>query len=204
MNTNTGDVQRIAEERVHRRFERQTAALHKWQREETKRDADFQANAVVESVARQTMLQEQKKNALAEHDKLWKQAINRLTPRPEPAPAFDMMGGPPARNPVQDYDELHQRWSERRDQIVRDSDKDIATCRRERGAMLEGFARTNEARATSGTTKIASTWRSARRRRSRRSCKKKSIGRTNGTAPNSTGAAGMTTRVIFRGSFHNY
>jgi hypothetical protein len=146
MNTNTGDVQRIAEERVHRRFERQTAALHEWQREETKRDTDFQANAVVESVARQTMLQEQKKNALAEHDKLWKQATNRLTPRPEPAPAFDMMGGPPARNLVQDYDELHQRWSERRDQIVRDSDKDIATCRRERGAMLEGFARTNEAR----------------------------------------------------------
>jgi hypothetical protein len=146
MNSSVGDLKRVAEERVHRRFDRQTAALGEWQRQESARDADFQARSVVESVARQTMLQEQKRSALAEHDKLWNQARDRLTPRPEPAPAFDMMGGPPARNLVQDYDELHQRWSERREQIVRDSDKDIATCRRERGAMLEGFTHTNEAR----------------------------------------------------------
>jgi len=140
------DLKRTAEERVRRRFERQTIALHDWQRGECQRDADFQANAVVESVARQTMLQEQKKNALAEHDKLWNQARDRLTPRPEAAPAFDMMGGPPTRNLVKDYDELQQRWSDRREQIVRDSDEDIATCRKERGAMLEGFAHSNEVR----------------------------------------------------------
>jgi hypothetical protein len=146
MNTQPGDLQRNAEERVHRRFERQTAALHEWQREETRRDADFQANAVVESVARQTMLQEQKKDALAAHDKLWNQARDRLTPRPEAAPAYDLMGAPPPRNLVKDYDELHLRSSERREQIVRESDEAIATCRKERGAMLKGFARTNEAR----------------------------------------------------------
>jgi hypothetical protein len=140
------DLKRTAEERVRRRFERQTIALDDWQRGECQRDADFQARAVVESVARQTMLQEQKKDALAEHDKLFNQARDRLTPRPEAAPAFDMMGGPPTRNLVKDYDELQQRWSERREQIVRDSDEDIATCRRERGAMLEGFTRSNEAR----------------------------------------------------------
>src|ERR1700730_4370476 len=146
MASSDGDVKPVAEERVRRRFERQTAALHEYQREECQRDADFQAQAVVESVARQTMLQEQKKRALTEHDKLWNQAKDRLTPRPQPAPAFDMMGGPPARLRVKDSDELHQRWSERREQIVRDSDEDIATCRKERGATLEGFARTNEAR----------------------------------------------------------
>ena len=128
------DLKRAAENRVHRRFDRQTAALSEWQRQECARDADFQARSVVESVARQTLLQEQKKSALAEHDQLWKDARDRLTPRPVPAPAFDMMGGPPARNLVKDYDELQQRWSDRREQIVRDSDHDIRTCRRERAA----------------------------------------------------------------------
>jgi hypothetical protein len=140
------DLKRAAENRVLGRFERQTAALSQWQREECERHADLQARAVVESVARQTMVQDQKKSALDEHDKLWKQARDRLTPRPGPAPAFDMMGGPPARNLVKDYDELHQRWSERRDQIVRESDEEIRSCRTKRAAMLQGFARGDEAR----------------------------------------------------------
>ena len=143
---NPDDLKRAAESRVLGRFERQTAALSEWQRETCERDADVQARAVVESVARQTMLQDQTRSALAEHDKLWKQARDRLTPRPSPAPAFDMMGGPPARNLVKDYDELHQRWSDRRDQIVRESDEEIRFCRTKRAEMLEGFTRGDEAR----------------------------------------------------------
>ncbi len=98
------------------------------------------------SLANQAKLEADKKIALAEHDKLWKQASDRLTPRPIPAPAFDMMGGPPARNLVQDHDEMRQRSTERRDQIVKDFDQRIASTEATRAEMQQGFGRANEAR----------------------------------------------------------
>ena len=57
-----------------------------------------------------------------------------------------MMGGPPSRNLAQDYDEMQQRSTERRDQIVKEFDERIAGCEAARAEMQQGFARANEAR----------------------------------------------------------
>jgi hypothetical protein len=140
------DPAREARDRVARRQERETRALNEFQRGECDRDTERQNRALQNSLANQAKLEADKKIALAEHDKLWKQASDRLTPRPIPAPAFDMMGGPPARNLVQDHDEMRQRWSERRDQIVKDFDQRIASTETSRAEMQQGFGRANGAR----------------------------------------------------------
>jgi hypothetical protein len=57
-----------------------------------------------------------------------------------------MMGGPPARNLVQDHDEMLRSWTAQRDEIVKDFDERIADCERTRAEMLEGFGRANEDR----------------------------------------------------------
>jgi hypothetical protein len=146
MASNAGDLRRQAEDRVNLRFDRQNAALTEFQRGECEGDAERQNRAAENSLANQTKLEADKTIALAEHDKLWKQASDRLTPRPIPAPAFDMMGGPPARNLVQDHDEMRQRWTERRDQIVKDFDQRIASTEATRAEMQQRFGRANEAR----------------------------------------------------------
>jgi hypothetical protein len=56
------------------------------------------------------------------------------------------MMGPPARNLVQDHDEMRQRWSERRDQIVKDFDERVASNEATHAEMQQGFGRANEAR----------------------------------------------------------
>ena len=145
MTSGTGDLRRAAEDRVNLRFVRDARALTEFQSRECERDAEQQNRALQDSIANQTNLEADKKIALAEHDNRWKQASDRLTPRPIPAPVFDMMG-PPARNLVQDHDEMRQRWSERRGQMVKDLDQRIAACEDARTEMQQGFARANEAR----------------------------------------------------------
>ena len=146
MSEESGDLRRSAEERVRFRFERQNAALTKWQSEVRTSDTLFQTRAVEASLAREAMLEQEKESALAGHDKLWKEARDRLTPRPSPAPSFDMMGGPPMRNLAKDYDDMRRRSSDRREQIVAERDEGIAACKATRAEMRQGFARGNEAR----------------------------------------------------------
>jgi hypothetical protein len=140
------DPEREARDRVARRHERETRALTEFQRGECERDTERQNRAVENSVANQAKLEADKKIALAEHDKRWKEASDRLTPRPIPAPVFDMMGPPPARNLVQDHDEMRQRRAEGRDQIVKDFDHRIASTEASRAEIQQGFGRANEAR----------------------------------------------------------
>jgi hypothetical protein len=140
------DLEREARDRVALRQDRETRALTESQRAECERDSERQNRALQNSIANQAKLEEDKVSALSEHDNLWKQASDRLTPRPIPAPVFDMMGGPPARNLVQDHDEMRQRWSERRDQTVKDFDQRIAGCEAARAEMQQRFGRANEAR----------------------------------------------------------
>src|SRR5208282_3696276 len=83
---------------------------------------------------------------LTAHDRLWEQARDRLTLRPGPAPAFDMMGGPPARNLAQDHDEIRRQWTARREQIASEYDDRIGACTAARAEMAQGFVRANEAR----------------------------------------------------------
>ena len=139
------DFEREARDRVTRRQERETRALTEFQRGECDRDTARQNRALENSIANQASVEADKKTALAEHDKQWKQASDRLTPRPIPAPAFDMMG-PPARNLVQDHDEMRQRRAEGRDHIVKDYEQRIAFCEATRAEMQQAFARANEAR----------------------------------------------------------
>jgi hypothetical protein len=146
MASESRDPAREARDRIARRQDRETRALTEFQRGECERDTERQNRALQHSIANQAKLEADKTIALAEHDKLWKQASDRLTPRPMPAPAFDMMGGPPARNLVQDHDEMRQRWSERREQIVKDSDQRIASTEATRAELQQGFSRANEAR----------------------------------------------------------
>jgi hypothetical protein len=146
MASDPGDLRSEAENRVRLRFDRQTAELTEWQRSERQRDARLQSQAIEHSKARQTILESDKENALAEHDRAWDQVKGRLTPRPSPAPAFDMIGTPPNRNVTQHHDEMRKRWTERRDEIVKDFDKDLADCEAARAEMQEGFARANQAR----------------------------------------------------------
>ncbi len=146
MASDQGNLRSEAEARVQRRFDRQTEALTEWQREESQRDARAQAGAVEDSMTRQATLEHEKKQALVEHDKAWNQLKERLTPRPSPAPTLDMIGTPPNRNLVQHHDEMRQRWTERREQIDKDFDNDIASCEAARSEMLEGFGRANQAR----------------------------------------------------------
>jgi hypothetical protein len=146
MASDSRDPAREARDRVTLRQDRETRTLTEFQRGECERDAERQNRAVENSIANQAKLEADKKIALAEHDQLWKQASDRLTPRPIPAPAFDMMGGPPARNLVQDHDEMRQRWTERREQIVKDSDQRIASTEASRAEIVQGFSRANEAR----------------------------------------------------------
>lgn len=140
------DPEREARDRVALRQNRETRTLTEFQRGECERDTERQNRALQNSVANQAKLEADKESALSEHDKLWKQASDRLTPRPIPAPAFDMMGGPPARNLVQDHDEMRQRWAEGRDQIVKDFDQRIASTEATRAEMQQEFGRANEAR----------------------------------------------------------
>ena len=140
------DLGREARDRVARRQERETRALTEFQRGECDRDAERQNRALANSVSRQANLEADKEKALAAHEKRWKQASDRLTPRPVSAPAFDMMGPPPSRNLVQDHDEMRQRRAEGRDQIVKDFDQRIASCEATRAEMQQGFARANDAR----------------------------------------------------------
>jgi hypothetical protein len=146
MASDSSDPEREARDRVARRQDRETRALTEFQRGECERDTERQNRALQNSIANQANFEADRKIALAEHDKLWKQASDRLTPRPIPAPAFDMMGGPPARNLVQDHDEMRQRWTEQREQIVKDFDQRIASTEATRAEMQQGFGRANEAR----------------------------------------------------------
>ena len=143
MSDDPGDPRRSAEDRVRFRFERQTSALANWQSEKCMSDDLLQTRAVGASLAREATLEREKARALAEHDKLWKEARDRLTPRPSPAPSFDLVGGPPMRNLAKDYDDLHRRSSDRREQIVTERDEGIAACRTARAEMRQGFARGN-------------------------------------------------------------
>jgi hypothetical protein len=146
MASEPSDLEREARDRVARRQERETRALTEFQRGQCDRDTERQNRALEDSVSRQAKLETDKETALAEHDNRWKQASDRLTPRPIPAPAFDMMGPAPSRNLVQDHDEMRQRWSERREQMVADFDQRIAACKATRAEMQQGFDRANEAR----------------------------------------------------------
>jgi hypothetical protein len=139
------DPAREARDRVTLRQDRETRALSEFQRGECERDAERQNRALQNSIANQAKLEADKTITLAEHDKRWKEASDRLTPRPIPAPAFDMMG-PPARHLVQDHDEMRQRWSERRDWIIKDFDQRIASTEATRAEMQQGFGRANDAR----------------------------------------------------------
>jgi hypothetical protein len=146
MASTAGDLRRQAEDRVNLRFDRQNAALTEFQRGECDRNTERQNRALQNSIANQAKLEHDKESALSEHDKRWKEASDRLTPRPIPAPAFDMMGPPPARHLVQDHDEMRQRWTERRDWIVKDFDQRIASTEATRAEMQQGFGRANDAR----------------------------------------------------------
>jgi hypothetical protein len=146
MATEPGDIRRAAEDRVNLRFERQTAALTEFQRQESEREARLQSRALEDSVAKQAALELDKTLRLEGYNREWRQAKDRLSNRPIPAPAFDMMGGPPPRNLVQDHDEMLQRWTARHEQIAKDFDEDIADCKAARAEMQQGFARANEAR----------------------------------------------------------
>ena len=137
---------REAQDRVALRFDRQNKALTEFQRKECERDAQAQERLLDDFAARQTDLESAKKQELAAHDRRWDQAKDRLMPRPGPAPSFDMMGGPPARNLVQDHDEMLRSWTAQRDEIVKDFDERIADCERTRAEMLEGFGRAIEDR----------------------------------------------------------
>ena len=140
------DIRRAAEDRVRLRFERQTGAQTEWQRQDRERDARLQSRAIEDSVAGQTSIELDKTLTLRSHDREWQQAKDRLTHRPIPAPAFDMMGGPPPRNLAQDYDEMQRRSTARRDLTVKEFDERIASCAAGRAEMQQGFARANEAR----------------------------------------------------------
>jgi hypothetical protein len=146
MATNPVDIRRAAEDRVRLRFERQTGAQTEWQRQERERDARLQSRAFADSVAGQTSIELDKTLTLRSHDREWQQAKDRLTHRPIPAPAFDMMGGPPPRNLAQDYDEMQRRSTARRDLTGKEFDERIAGCAAARAEMQQGFARANEAR----------------------------------------------------------
>jgi hypothetical protein len=146
MASDFSDLRPEAETRVQRRFERQTTALNEWQREERERDTRAQARAVEDSTTRQATLEQGRDTALADHDKAWEQLKARLTPRPSPAPTFDLIGTPPNRSLVQHHDEMRRRWTERREQIVKDFDNDIGACETARAEMLEGFGQANRAR----------------------------------------------------------
>ena len=140
------DPAREARDRVALRQDRETKALSELQRQERERDSDRQNRALQNSLANQANVELDKEKALAAHEKRWKQASDRLTPRPIPAPGFDMIGAPPSRNLVQDHDEMRQRRTEGRDQIVKDFDQRIAACEAARAEMQQGFGRANEAR----------------------------------------------------------
>ena len=140
------DIEREARGCVALRQNRETRALTEFQRGECDRDTERQNRALQNSITNQAKLEADKESALAAHEKRWKQASDRLTPRPVSAPTFDMMGPPPGRNLVQDHDEMRQRRAEGRDQIVKDFDQRIAACETTRAEMQQGFARANEAR----------------------------------------------------------
>src|SRR5262245_32081117 len=144
MASDPGGLRSEAENRVQRRFDRQTAELTQWQRQERQRDARLQTQAIETSKTRQDNLQQDKEDALAEHKKARNQLKDRLTPRP--GPALDMIGTPPKRNVLQHHDEMRKRWTDRRDEIVKDWDKNIADCAAARAEMQEGFGRANQAR----------------------------------------------------------
>ena len=140
------DPAREARDRVALRQDRETKALSELQRQERERDSDRQNRALENSLANQANVESDKEKALAAHEKRWKEASDRLTPRPIPAPGFDMIGPPLRRNLVQDHDEIRQRRTEGRDQIVKDYDQRIAACETARAEMQQGFGRANEAR----------------------------------------------------------
>jgi hypothetical protein len=140
------DLRREAADRVNLRFDRQTAALDKVQREERESDARRQSWTIADSVTRQSILEQDKAKALNEHDQRWREARDRLTPRPSPAPSFDMMGGPPRRNLAKDYHDMRERADARRKEIETGFDQDIATLAATRAEKCEQFGRANEAR----------------------------------------------------------
>ena len=141
-----GDIRRQAEDRVRLRFERQAKALAERQGQECARHTLLQSRAVVDSIASQATLELDKTLRLDSHDREWRHAKDRLANRPIPAPAFDMMGGPPPRNLAKDHDDLNRSWTAKRDQIVKDFDETIAGHKAARAEMQQGFARANEAR----------------------------------------------------------
>ncbi len=147
MSEESDKLQLAAEKRVRGRFERQTADLHRWQENETLRDLLSQSRFAEESRFRQMVLEGRKMTELAEHDKLWNQARDRLTPKPMPAPMFDLMGGPPRRDLAKDYDELRRGYEAGRAGIAARHDEGIAACKAERAEKLLAFDAVNTARA---------------------------------------------------------
>jgi hypothetical protein len=97
-----------------------------------------------DSLERRANIEAAKEQRLDAHKQRWEQAKDRLAHRPEPAPAFDMMGGPPSRNLARDHDEMLRNWTAQRDQIVKDFDQRIADCKATRTEMLKGFGHANE------------------------------------------------------------
>jgi hypothetical protein len=140
------DIRRAAEDRVHLRNERQTKALTECQRQESEHEARLRSRAIADSVASQAALELEKTLRLESHEREGRQARDRLAHRPIPAPAFDMMGGPPPRNLAKDHDDMNRSWTAKRDQIVKDLDERIAGCETARAEMQQGFARANQVR----------------------------------------------------------
>jgi hypothetical protein len=146
MTDEPADIRRQAEDRVRLRFERQTTTQAEWQGQECARHTLLQSRAVVDSIASQAALELDKTLRLESHDRELRHAKDRLANRPVPAPAFDLMGGPPPRNLAKDHDDLNRNWTAKRDQIVKDFDENIAGHKAARAEMQQGFARANEAR----------------------------------------------------------
>jgi hypothetical protein len=146
MSDDSDKLQLAAENRVRRRFDRETAVLHTWQDNETRSALLSQSRLVADSRFRQMALEGRKMTELAEHDKLWNQARDRLTPKPAPAPVFDMMGGPPPRNLAKDYDELRRGYEAGRAGIAARHNEGIAACAAERAEKVLAFVAVNTAR----------------------------------------------------------
>jgi len=148
MSDDSDKLQLAAENRVRRRFDRETANLHSWQENETRSALQSQSRFIDESRFRQMVLEGRKMTELAERDRLWNETRDRLTPKPMPGPAFDMMGGPPRRNLAKDYDELRRGYEVGRAGISARHDEGIAACKADRAEKLLAFDAVNTARET--------------------------------------------------------
>lgn len=139
------DLRLEAEHKVEQRFAQQREALFALQKVQYERDRRAQEQAVERIARQQAQIAEQKREALAQHERKWDQMRDRIAYKPEPAPS--PFGWTPPRDLNREYKEMRRQWLDQRETIEQAYNERIEKCQTAQDDLRFAFDAANEIQA---------------------------------------------------------